>query len=113
MDNLAIKYEPSHIEKDPNDKKKAAPKAFYGQSQALHGLDFALAEGSIVTLLGANGAGKTTTLRALCGMVRMSGEIRFDGEPIAGRATEDIVRLGVGHVPEARGTFVRGMASAH
>jgi branched-chain amino acid transport system ATP-binding protein len=82
-------------------------RAFYGQSQALHGLDFALAEGSIVTLLGANGAGKTTTLRALCGMVRMSGEIRFDGTPIAGRATEDIVRLGIAHVPEARGTFVR------
>ena len=82
-------------------------RAFYGQSQALHGLDFALAEGSIVTLLGANGAGKTTTLRALCGMVRMSGEIRFDGKPIAGRATEDIVRLGIAHVPEARGTFVR------
>ena len=82
-------------------------RAFYGQSQALHGLDFALAEGSIVTLLGANGAGKTTTLRALCGMVRMSGEIRFDGKSIAGRATEDIVRLGVAHVPEARGTFVR------
>jgi branched-chain amino acid transport system ATP-binding protein len=82
-------------------------RAFYGQNQALHGLDFALAEGSIVTLLGANGAGKTTTLRALCGMVRMSGEIRFDGTPIAGRATEDIVRLGIAHVPEARGTFVR------
>src|SRR5262249_33751627 len=82
-------------------------RAFYGQSQALHGLDFALAEGSIVTLLGANGAGKTTTLRALCGMVRTNGEIRFNGKPIAGRATEDIVRLGVAHVPEARGTFVR------
>jgi len=81
--------------------------AFYGQSQALHGLDFALAEGSIVTLLGANGAGKTTTLRALCGMVWMSGEIRLDGKPIVGRATEDIVRLGIAHVPEARGTFVR------
>jgi len=81
--------------------------AFYGQSQALHGLDFALAEGSIVTLLGANGAGKTTTLRALCGMVRMSGEIRLDGKPIVGRATEDIVRLGIAHVPEAHGTFVR------
>ncbi len=82
-------------------------RAFYGQSQALHGLDFTLAEGGIVTLLGANGAGKTTTLRALCGMVRMSGEIRFDGKSIAGRATEDIVRLGIAHVPEARGTFVR------
>jgi branched-chain amino acid transport system ATP-binding protein len=81
--------------------------AFYGQSQALHGLDFALPEGGVVTLLGANGAGKTTTLRALCGMVRMTGEIRFDGKPINGRATEDIVRLGIAHVPEARGTFVR------
>jgi branched-chain amino acid transport system ATP-binding protein len=81
--------------------------AFYGQSQALHGLDFALAEGSIVAVLGANGAGKTTTLRALCGTVRMTGEIRFDGKPIAGRATEDIVRLGIAHVPEGRGTFTR------
>jgi branched-chain amino acid transport system ATP-binding protein len=82
-------------------------RAFYGQSQALHGLDFALPEGGVVTLLGANGAGKTTTLRALCGMVRMAGEIRFDGKPINGRATEDIARLGIAHVPEARGTFVR------
>jgi len=81
--------------------------AFYGPNQALHGLDFTLDEGNIVTLLGANGAGKTTTLRALCGMVRMSGEIRFDGKPLGGRATEDIVRLGIAHVPEARGTFVR------
>jgi branched-chain amino acid transport system ATP-binding protein len=81
--------------------------AFYGQSQALRGLDFALDESAIVTLLGANGAGKTTTLRALCGMVRMTGDIRFDGRPIAGRATEDIVRLGIAHVPEGRGTFVR------
>ncbi len=81
--------------------------AFYGQSQALHGLNFALDEGGIVTLLGANGAGKTTTLRALCRMVRMTGDILFDGKPIAGRATEDIVRLGIAHVPEGRGTFVR------
>ncbi len=81
--------------------------AYYGQSQALHGLDFALDEGAVVTLLGANGAGKTTTLRALCGMVRMAGEVRFAGRPIGGRATEDIVRLGIAHVPEGRGTFVR------
>jgi branched-chain amino acid transport system ATP-binding protein len=81
--------------------------AYYGQSQALHGLDFALDEGAVVTLLGANGAGKTTTLRALCGMVRMAGEVRFDGRSITGRATEDIVRLGIAHVPEGRGTFVR------
>src|SRR5262249_48356085 len=81
--------------------------AFYGQSQAPFGLDFALAEGAIVTLLGANGAGKTTTLRALCGMVRMTGAVSFEGKPIGGRPTEDIVRLGVAHVPEGRGTFTR------
>jgi branched-chain amino acid transport system ATP-binding protein len=57
--------------------------------------------------LGANGAGKTTVLRALCGMVRTGGDIRFDGKLINGWATEDIVRLGVAHVPEGRGTFVR------
>ncbi|HUC12276.1 MAG TPA: ABC transporter ATP-binding protein [Stellaceae bacterium] len=81
--------------------------AYYGQNRALHGLDFGLDAGEIVTLLGANGAGKTTTLRALCGMVRTTGEIRFDGKPLIGRATEDIVRLGIAHVPEGRGTFVR------
>ena len=80
-------------------------KAYYGQTQALHDVNFALEAGGITTLLGANGAGKTTTLRSLCGMVRTEGSIRFDGEPIAGRATEEIVRLGVGHVPEGRGTF--------
>ena len=81
--------------------------AFYGQTRALHGLDFDLHEGSVTTILGANGAGKTTTLRAVCGMIRTAGEIRFDGKPIRGRATEDIVRLGIAHVPEGRGTFVR------
>jgi branched-chain amino acid transport system ATP-binding protein len=81
--------------------------AFYGESQALYALDFALAEGSIVTLLGANGAGKTTVLRALCGMVRTTGVIRFEGKALTGLATEDIVRLGIAHVPEGRGTFLR------
>ena len=81
--------------------------AFYGQSQALYGVGFSLAEGQIRTLLGANGAGKTTVLRALCGMVRTGGDIRFDDKRISGWATEDIVRLGVAHVPEGRGTFVR------
>jgi branched-chain amino acid transport system ATP-binding protein len=80
-------------------------KAYYGQTQALHDVNFALEPGGITTLLGANGAGKTTTLRSLCGMVRTEGAIRFDGKPITGRATEEIVRLGVGHVPEGRGTF--------
>jgi branched-chain amino acid transport system ATP-binding protein len=81
-------------------------KAFYGQTQALHDVSFSLEEGGITTLLGANGAGKTTTLRAICAMVRTQGSIQFDGKPIERWSTEDIVRLGVGHVPEGRGTFV-------
>jgi branched-chain amino acid transport system ATP-binding protein len=81
--------------------------AFYGEQQALFGVGFVLEEGRVRTLLGANGAGKTTVLRAICGMVRTGGDIRFAGKAIAGWATEDIVRLGVAHVPEGRGTFVR------
>jgi branched-chain amino acid transport system ATP-binding protein len=81
-------------------------KAFYGQTAVLHGLSFSIVEGGITTILGANGAGKTTTLRAVCGMVRTEGEIRFAGARIDGAATEDIVRLGVAHVPDGRGTFV-------
>jgi branched-chain amino acid transport system ATP-binding protein len=80
--------------------------AQYGWTKVLHGVDFAVEEGGITTILGANGAGKTTTLRAVCGMVRTAGEIRFDGRSIIGRATEDLARLGIGHAPEGRGTFV-------
>ena len=81
--------------------------AYYGPTQVLHGLDLSITEGGITTLLGANGAGKTTMLRSVCGMVRTTGEVRFRGHEIAGKATEDIVRLGIAHVPEGRGTFVR------
>jgi branched-chain amino acid transport system ATP-binding protein len=81
--------------------------AFYGQNQALSSVAFGIDEGHVRTLLGANGAGKTTVLRALSGMVRTRGEVTFDGKHVAGWATEDIVRLGVAHVPEGRGTFVR------
>jgi len=84
----------------------AALHASYGQTRVLHGIDFSMEEGTITTLLGANGAGKTTTLRALCGMVRTEGAISFGGERIERRATEDIVRLGIAHVPDGRGTFV-------
>jgi branched-chain amino acid transport system ATP-binding protein len=81
--------------------------AAYGPTKVLHGIDFSIAPGSITTLLGANGAGKTTTLRALCQMmVQTSGEILFEGKAIHQMATEDIVRLGVAHVPDGRGTFV-------
>jgi branched-chain amino acid transport system ATP-binding protein len=80
--------------------------ASYGKTRVLHGIDFAMEKGSITALLGANGAGKTTTLRALCAMVKTQGEIRFEGERVEQRATEDIVRLGVAHVPDGRGTFL-------
>ncbi len=80
--------------------------AYYGRTQVLHGLSFAVQERKITVILGANGAGKTTTLRAVCGMLKISGEIRFDGQRIDGKATEDIVRLGIAHAPEGRGTFV-------
>jgi branched-chain amino acid transport system ATP-binding protein len=79
--------------------------AFYGPTHVLHGVSFAIEPGGITALLGANGAGKTTTLRALCGMIATRGEVLFDGAPMRGKATEDIVRCGVAHVPEGRGTF--------
>jgi branched-chain amino acid transport system ATP-binding protein len=79
--------------------------AGYGVTEVLHGLSMQIEEGSITTLLGANGAGKTTTLRALSKMIKVRGQILFDGQAIEGKATEDIVRLGVAHVPDGRGTF--------
>ncbi len=81
-------------------------RAGYGPLTVLHGISFAVEDGGITTLLGANGAGKTTTLRAVCGMVRPRGTVKLGGEEIAGRATEDIVRRGVAHVPDGRGTFL-------
>jgi branched-chain amino acid transport system ATP-binding protein len=80
--------------------------ASYGWIRVLHGVGFAVEDGGITTILGANGAGKTTTLRAVCGMVKTIGTIRFGGQRIDGKAPEDIVRLGIAHVPEGRGTFV-------
>jgi len=80
-------------------------RAYYGQVQALDGLSLSLNEGSLTTVLGANGAGKTTTLRAICNMVRSTGTIEFDGKPLNHRSTESIVRAGIAHVPQGRGTF--------
>jgi branched-chain amino acid transport system ATP-binding protein len=81
-------------------------RAGYGPTHVLHGLDFLVEDGGVTALLGANGAGKTTTLRAVCGMVKTEGEILLGGESIAGRATEDIARRGLAHVPDGRGTFM-------
>ena len=80
--------------------------AQYGNTHVLHGLDFDVRKGGITTILGANGAGKTTTLRAMCGMVKTQGEVLLGGERIDGKPTESIVRMGVAHVPDGRGTFL-------
>jgi branched-chain amino acid transport system ATP-binding protein len=80
--------------------------AQYGNTKVLHGIDFDVRKGGITTILGANGAGKTTTLRAMCGMVNTQGEILLGGDRIDGKATESIVRMGVAHVPDGRGTFL-------
>ena len=79
--------------------------AAYGPVRALHGVDLSVAEGRVVALLGPNGAGKTTTLRAVCGMVRSEGRVELRGKDIRGLTPEKVVRLGVAHVPEGRGTF--------
>jgi branched-chain amino acid transport system ATP-binding protein len=83
-----------------------ALKAFYGQSEVLHGIDLVVEEGGMTVLLGANGAGKTTALRAICGMVRSEGEILFSGHRLERCTTEQIAGFGVAHVPEGRGTFI-------
>ena len=79
--------------------------AWYGATQVLFDVDFKLQAGHITAILGANGAGKTTTLRALCQVVRTGGSISFDGQELTGKSTESVVRMGVGHVPDGRGTF--------
>jgi branched-chain amino acid transport system ATP-binding protein len=79
--------------------------AGYGPVRVLHGLDFAIEEGEVVVILGANGAGKTTTLRAVSGMIGVKGDVRVGDTSIANKKAEDIVRLGVAHVPQGRGTI--------
>jgi branched-chain amino acid transport system ATP-binding protein len=79
--------------------------ASYGATQVLYDVDFSLEAGHITAILGANGAGKTTTLRALCQIVKTSGSIQFDGQQLVGKSTEAVVRMGVAHVPDGRGTF--------
>ena len=80
-------------------------KAAYGQIEVLHGVNFDVYVNEMVVILGANGAGKTTTIRALSGMVETTGTITFAEEDISRSEPDDIVRKGVSHVPQGRGTF--------
>jgi len=80
--------------------------AFYGESHILHGVDFSVNRGEVVTLLGRNGAGRTTTLRALLGLVgSRSGSVRINGREAIGLPPHKIAHLGVGYCPEERGIY--------
>jgi branched-chain amino acid transport system ATP-binding protein len=80
--------------------------AWYGESHVLHGVDFHVHEGEVVTLLGRNGAGRTTTLRAIMGLTgARKGSIKVRGQETLGLATHRVARLGLGYCPEERGIF--------
>jgi branched-chain amino acid transport system ATP-binding protein len=79
--------------------------AFYDQSHVLHGINFEITKGEVVTFLGRNGAGKTTTLRALMGLVKGTGSVRHAGTEILSIRTHRIARRGIGYIPEERGIF--------
>ena len=79
--------------------------AGYGPVEVLHGIDLDVNEGEIAVILGANGAGKTTTMRAVSGMIPRSGTVELDGRDISRTGAEKLVRQGIAHVPQGRGTF--------
>ena len=79
--------------------------AGYGPIEVLHHLDFTVAEGEIVVILGANGAGKTTTMRAVSGTIPRGGVVQFAGRNISGAKPDAILRAGISQVPQGRGTF--------
>ena len=79
---------------------------WYGESHVLHGVDFHVDEGEVVTLLGRNGAGRTSTMRAIMGLIgTRTGSIKVKGQETVGMATHRIARLGIGYCPEERGIF--------
>lgn len=77
----------------------------YGIVEVLFGLDMAVDEGELVVVLGSNGAGKTTTLRAISGMIPASGSVRLDGTEVLGRRPDQLLAMGLAHVPQGRGTI--------
>ena len=86
--------------------KVAGLQAWYGESHILHGIDFEIARGELVTLLGRNGAGKTTTLRSIMGIVgKRTGSVTFEGRETVGQQSNTIARQGIAYCPEERGIF--------
>ena len=80
--------------------------AWYGESHILHGVEFDVRPGEVVTLLGRNGAGKTTALKSIMGIVRRrTGSVRFDSAELIDRPSNAIARLGIAFCPEERGIF--------
>ena len=86
--------------------KVAGLQSWYGESHILHGVDFEIGRGELVTLLGRNGAGKTTTLKSIMGIVgKRTGSITFEGEETVGQPSDKIARRGIAYCPEERGIF--------
>ncbi len=81
--------------------------AYYGKSHVLHGVNFTVGEGEIVSLLGRNGSGRSTTAKAIMGLVQATGVVRWRGASLLGQAPHDIAQLGLGYVPENRDVFPR------
>ena len=80
--------------------------AWYGESHILHGINFQVSPGEVVTLLGRNGAGKTSTLKSVMGIIgKRAGSIRFDGKEIIHTSSDRIARMGIAFCPEERGIF--------
>jgi len=80
-------------------------RAGYGPLEVLQGIDLEVNAGEIVVILGANGAGKTTTMRAISGMIPRKGSVTFLGRDITSNSAESLVKMGMAHVPQGRGTF--------
>jgi branched-chain amino acid transport system ATP-binding protein len=79
--------------------------AWYGASQALHGVTLSIEAGEVLALVGRNGSGRSTLARAIMGLVRSEGDMRFAGRALGGLRTFEIARLGLGYVPEHRDVF--------
>src|SRR5207244_13597771 len=88
--------------------------AWYGESHILHGVTFDVQHGEVVTLLGRNGAGKTTTMKSIMGIVgSRTGSVRYEGQELVGRASNEIARAGIALCPEERGIFASLSVEEH